>query len=166
MHAKFLASILAGSLALPIAVGGLVLVVPTIAEAANQATCRIHAVEASSEGDGKIPKELEFLADQLEGPAFAAYKSFRLLEAKDFQLELGTVVDQKFKSGHNVKLSLTGSKDSKLDFSTELLRGGSSLLKMDFSVKTGQIILLPVQRGDQTIIFAYQCKESAAKPAE
>jgi|JI102314DRNA_FD_contig_41_6227443_length_2095_multi_6_in_0_out_0_1 hypothetical protein len=158
MHAKILASTLASFLALPTLVGGLVVLAPSIADAAEQATCRIHAVEASPEGDGTIPKDLEFLADQLEAPEFARYKGFRLLDAKDFQLELGAVVDQKFKSGHNVKLSLLGSKDGKLDFHTELLRSGSSLINFDFSVKQGQIMLIPVRRGEQAIIFAYQCK--------
>jgi hypothetical protein len=159
MHAKILASTLATSLAFPTLVGGLVVLAPAIADAAEQATCRIHAVEASQEGDGTIPQDLQFLGDQLQAPEFARYKGFRLLDAKDFQLELGTVVDQKFKSGHNVKLSLLGSRDGKLDFHTELLRSGTSLIDMDFSVKDGQIMLIPVRRGEQAIIFAYQCKK-------
>jgi hypothetical protein len=158
MHAKILASTLASLLALPTVAGGLVLLTPAIADAAEQATCRIHAVEANQEGDGTIPKDLAFLADQLQAPEFARYKGFRLLDAKDFQLELGTVVDQKFKSGHNVKLSLLGSTDGKLEFHTELQRSGTSLIDMDFSVKEGQIMLIPVRRGEQAIIFAYQCK--------
>lgn len=159
MRTKILASTLACSLALPALLGGALVLSPAIAEAAEQATCRIHAVEASQEGDGSIPKDLEFLRDQLQAPEFARYKGFRLLDAKDFQLELGTVVDQKFKSGHNVKLSLLGSKDGKIDFHTELQRGGSSLINMDFSVKDGQLMLIPVRRGEQAIIFAYQCKK-------
>ncbi|MFV8755955.1 hypothetical protein ACNOYE_35840 [Nannocystaceae bacterium ST9] len=153
-----MASTLASLLALPISVGALVVFTPAIADAAEQATCRIHAVEASQEGDGSIPKDLEFLSDQLQAPEFARYKGFKLLDAKDFQLELGVVVDQKFKSGHNVKLSLLGKKDGKLDFHTELQRSGTSLINMDFSVKEGQIMLIPVRRGELMTIFAYQCK--------
>lgn len=159
MRTKILASTLACSMALPALLGGALVLAPAIADAAEQATCRIHAVEASQEGDGTIPKDLEFLRDQLQAPEFARYKGFRLLDAKDFQLELGVVVDQKFKSGHNVKLSLLGDKDGKLDFHTELMRGGSSLINMDFSVKDGQLMLIPVRRGEQAIIFAYQCKK-------
>jgi hypothetical protein len=159
MRTTILASTLACSLALPALVGGALVLAPALADAAEQATCRIHAVEASQDGDGSIPKDLEFLREQLQAPEFTRYKGFRLLDAKDFQLELGTVVDQKFKSGHNVKLSLLGSKDGKLDFHTELLRGGSSLINMDFSVKDGQLMLIPVRRGEQAIIFAYQCKK-------
>ncbi len=160
MHAKILASTLTSLLALPaVLVGGAITMSPAIVEAAvTSATCRIHAVEASQEGDGKIPEDLAFLAEQLQAPEFARYKGFRLLDAKDFKLELGTVVDQKFKSGHNVKLSLLGGKDDKLDFHTELQRGGTSLVNMDVSLKSNQIFLIPVRRGDQAVIFAYQCK--------
>lgn len=159
MRTKILASTLACTLALPALLGGALVLAPAIADAAEQATCRIHAVEASQTGDGTIPKDLEFLRDQLQAPEFARYKGFRLLDAKDFQLEVGTVVDQKFKSGHNVKLSLLGNEDGKLEFHTELMRSGSSLINMDFTVKDGQLMLIPVRRGEQAIIFAYQCKQ-------
>lgn len=161
MHAKILASkILASTLttllALPALIGGGLVLTPATAEAAvTSATCQIHAIEAKLEGDGKIPAELDFIADQLRQ---LQYKSYRLLDAKDFKLELGKTVDQKFKSGHNVKLSLVGDKDGKLELRTELLRGELSLLNVEFSLKNNQAILMPVTRGDETVIFAYQCK--------
>lgn len=160
IHSRFLASTFAGLLVVPaVLAGGITLLSPTLAQASvSSASCRIHAVEATPEGDGKIPENLQFLAEQLQAPEFAAFKSFRLLEAKDYKLELGKVVDQKFKSGHNVSLSLLGGEQEKLELRTELLRSGSSVFKLDFSMKVAQLVLVPVRRGDQAIIFAYQCK--------
>lgn len=163
MHSRILSRILASSLASLLAVPavfvGVTLVNPSVAEAAvNEATCRIHAVEASQEGDGTIPDNLQFLADQLQAPEFARYKGFVLLDAKDFKLELGKVVDQKFKSGHNLELSLLGGEKDKLELHTNLKRGSKSLVDVNFVVGSNQIMLIPVRRGDQAIIFAYQCK--------
>jgi len=160
MHSKILASSLASVLAIPaLFAGGLTLMTPSMARAGvSEAACRIHAVEASEEGDGKIPAELDFLADQLQAPEFARWRGFRLLGSKDYQLELGKVVDQKFKSGHNVKLTLLGGEKDKLELHTKLERGTSSLVDMDFVVGSNQIMLIPVRRGDQAIIFAYHCK--------
>ena len=166
IHSKILASSLVSLLAGPamlaapaLLAGALTFMSPDIAEAATNAACRIHAVEASKDGDGTIPKELEFMADQLRAPMFAGYKGFRLLDAKDFQLELNKVVDQKFKSGHNVELTLLGDKDGKLELHTKLKRSTTTLVDMDFGVGNNQIMLIPVQRGDSAIIYAYQCKK-------
>jgi hypothetical protein len=120
--------------------------------------CRIHAVEALEKGDGGIPENLDFLADRLRAPEFARYLEFRLIDTIDFQLKLNEVVDHKFKSGHNLELTLLGERESKLELNTKLKRGSSSLVDMDFVVGSNQIMLIPVRRGDQTIIFAFQCK--------
>jgi hypothetical protein len=158
MHSRFLASSLVGALAIAPAFG-LVLMSSNVAEAAVEtATCRIHAVEASPEGDGSIPANLQFLSDQLQAPEFARYKGFVLLDTKDFKLEIGKVVEQKFKSGHNLELSLIGGEKDKLELHTNLKRGSNSLVDVSFVVGSNQIMLIPVRRGDQAIIFAYQCK--------
>ena len=157
-YSKFLALSLA-SLMTPALIGAATFMTPTLSQAAvNDAACRIHAVEALEEGDGSIPADLEFLADRLRAPEFARYNGFRLIDTSDFQLELSKVVDHKFKSGHNVELTLLGEKDGKLELNTKLKRGSSSLVDMDFVVGSNQIMLIPVRRGDQTVIFAYQCK--------
>lgn len=159
IHSKLLASMFTGVLAIPAALTGATLLSPTVAHASvTSASCRIHAVEASPEGDGVIPDDLKFLAEQLQAPEFARYKGFRLVETKDFKLEVGKTVDEKFKSGHNLKLSLLGGEQDKLELRTELLRGGQSVVKMDMLLKFAQVVLIPVRRGDQAIIFAYQCK--------
>lgn len=160
IHSKLLASTFAGLLSVPVVLaGGITLLSPGVAHAnVTAASCRIHAVEATPEGDGTIPEDLQFLAEQLRAPEFAYYKGFRLLEVKDYKLELNTVVDQKFKSGHNVKLTLLGGEQERLDLRTELMRGGTSVVKMDISMKVAQVVLIPVRRGDQMTIFAYQCK--------
>ena len=153
-------SVLSGALVLPaMAVGGVALLNPSIADAAiTTASCRIHAVEVSPEGDGTIPAELDFLRDQLQAPEFARYKSFVLLDAKDFKLEVGKPLEHKFKTGHGVNLSLLGGEADKLELHTELTRNGTSLVNMDFSLRSKQIMLIPVRRGDSAVIFAYQCK--------
>jgi hypothetical protein len=162
MHSRILASSMASllSIAMPaMLVGGFTLLNPSVVEAAvTEATCRIHAVEARQDGDGTIPEDLQFLADQLQAPEFARYKGFVLLDTKDFKLELGKVVDQKFKSGHNLELSLIGGELDKLELHTNLKRGSKSLVDVSFVVGSNQIMLIPVRRGDQAIIFAYQCK--------
>lgn len=160
IHSRIWASALVGALTVaPVFVGGFVLVSPSLAEAAvDAATCRIHAVEATQEGDGTIPANLQFLSDQLQAPEFARYKGFVLLDTKDFKLELGKVVDQKFKSGHNLELSLLSGEQDKLELHTNLKRGSKSLVDVNFVVGSNQIMLIPVRRGDQAIIFAYQCK--------
>lgn len=160
IHSKLMASTLAGILSVPAVLAGTVaLLSPAVANAGvTSASCRIYAVEATEAGDGKIPAELEFLADQLQAPQFASYKGFRLLESKDYKLEVGRAVDKKFKSGHNVKLELLGGEKDKLELHTELLRGGTSMLQVDFSIKVAQLLLIPVPRGDQATIYAYQCK--------
>jgi hypothetical protein len=160
IHSRILASSMASLLAVPaLFAGGVTLLNPSVVEAAvTEATCRIHAVEARQDGDGAIPTDLQFLADQLQAPEFARYKSFVLLDTKDFKLELGKVVDQKFKSGHNLELSLIGGELDKLELHTNLKRGSKSLVDVNFVVGSNQIMLIPVRRGDQAIIFAYQCK--------
>ena len=160
MHSKILASSLASVLAIPaLLAGSVTLLSPSVAQAGvTEAACRIHAVEASREGDGTIPAELGFLADQLQAPEFARWRGFRLLGSKDYQLEVGKAIDQKFKSGHNVKLTLLGGEKDKLELHTKLARGNTSLVDMDFMVGSNQIMLIPVRRGDGAIIFAYQCK--------
>jgi hypothetical protein len=163
IHSKLLASTFAGllsSLVIPVGLAGVVtLLSPGLAEASvTSASCRIHAVEATPDGDGTIPKELEFLSDQLQAPEFARYKGFRLVDVKDFKLDVGAAVEKKFKSGHVVKLSLLGGEQDKLDLHTEILRGAGSVTALDFSLKVAQLMLIPVRRSDQAIIFAYQCK--------
>lgn len=156
IHSRILAASLGMS---ALFAGAVTLLNPSVVEAAvTEATCRIHAVEARQEGDGTIPADLAFLADQLQAPEFARYKGFVLLDTKDFKLELGKVVDQKFKSGHNLELSLISGELDKLELHTNLKRGSKSLVDVNFVVGSNQIMLIPVRRGDQAIIFAYQCK--------
>lgn len=160
IHSQLLASTLAGLLAVPAVLASAVtLLSPAVANAdVTAASCRIHAIEATLEGDGTIPAELEFMADQLKTGAFAQFKGIRLMESQDYKLAVGTAVDKKFKSGHNVKLGLLGGEQDKLELQTEILRGGTSVFKLDWAMKIAGLMLIPVSRGDQTIIFAFQCK--------
>ena len=158
IHSKFMASSLATVLALPALAGALTFATPDIAEAADKATCRIHAIEAKEQGDGKIPAELDFMADELKAPAFRIYKGFKLLDVQDFKLEIGKVEDNKFKSGHNLELSLLSKRGGKLELHTKLMRSDAVLVDMDFGMQSNQFVLIPVTRDDTAVIFAYQCK--------
>src|SRR5690554_3269729 len=142
LHSKLLASVLAGLVSAPVVFAGAATVLgPSVANAAvTEASCRIYAVEATQDGDGTIPADLEFLSDQLKAPEFARYTRVQLMEFKDFKLEAGKVVDQKFKSGHNVKLTLLGGEDGKLELQTELLRANTSVVKINFLIKVAQFV--------------------------
>ncbi|NVB42128.1 hypothetical protein G6O69_30170 [Pseudenhygromyxa sp. WMMC2535] len=160
-HSKFLASSLCAVMtALPavLVAGAVSLSAGTAQAALTKAACRVDAIEASPEGDGTIPAELSFLADQLQAPEFGRYKSFKHIGRHDFTLELSKVVEHKFKSGHTVELSLLGGEKDKLELRTDLARNGTSLVNMSFSLRAKQVMLIPVRRGDSAVIFAYQCK--------
>lgn len=160
LHSKLLVSVFAGLVSTPVLfAGAAALLSPSVANAAmTEAECRIYAVEATQDGDGKIPADLEFLSDQLKAPEFARYTRVRLMEFKDYKLQAGKIVDHKFKSGHNVKLTLVGGENGKIELKTELLRANTSVVKINFLVKVAQFVMIPVRRGDQAVIFAYQCK--------
>ncbi len=159
MNSKIIATALSCALALPALLVGSGLLAPSVAEAAvTKAACRVHAVEALEEGDGTIPAELAFMADQLEAPEFGRYRSYNLIGVKSFELELDREIEQKFKSGHSVKLTLLGGEKGKLELDTKLLRGSTTLVDLQFAVGS-QLVLIPVRRGDSMVIFAYQCKK-------
>lgn len=164
MQSKLLASTFAGLIGLvPVLAGGVALFSSSVADASvTTASCRITAIEATLEGDGTIPPELEFVSDQLK-KGFAQYRGIRLLDVKDYKLEAGSAVDNKFKSGHNVKLTLLSASDkdkNKIELEAEVERSGTSVVKLVLGMKLGGLMLIPVTRssGDQTTIFALQCK--------
>src|SRR5262249_34277523 len=85
---------LVATMLVPTLVATSVLAAPRVASAAvSKAKCQLHAVLLSKEGDGTIPKDLEFLRSTFETDEFAAYKGFYLLERKTLKLELETKSD-------------------------------------------------------------------------
>jgi hypothetical protein len=136
------------------------LTAPTIAQAAEKADCRISAVQASVEGSGEVPAELDFMRAELESPQFAGFKSFSLLDAKSLSLDLGKVKTTRIKPAHTVKLELLAA-DKRLSLHASIQGKSSSLVDMDYRIEDKGLMLFPVMRGDDAIIFAIQCATKA-----
>jgi hypothetical protein len=135
------------------------------AEAAEKAECQVHAVLASKEGDGKIPKNLEFLRKTLEADEFAWAKSFHLLDKKEFKLKVDKPKEATFKTGHAMRLTLLGAgEEGKLQyhFSLSGRDGTKPLVDADYSIERHGQILTGVgtyTEGDLAgkLFFAIQC---------
>lgn len=134
------------------------------ASAVQKADCEVHAVLASKEGDGKIPKNLEFLRETLEDDAFAAYKGFHLIDKKALKLALDKASESGFKSGHKLRLTLLGGDDGKLKFRADLTGrdGKTALIGTDYSIEDNGLLM--IQAGRYTsgeiagkLFFAIQC---------
>lgn len=164
--AKFMNRLLSAGLALglapALAFGGSVLL-PSVADAAvDKANCRVNSVLASKEeAKPRIPADLEFLREQLENDRFAAYKSFRLLEKKDFKLTLDKESNGKLESGHAFGFKLLGGDDKRLNIHASLhSKGGKKLLDTDYKIENNGIMIVGGgNHPDGKIIFAIQCKK-------
>ncbi len=104
---------------------------------AAKGVCKVHAVLASKEGDGTIPKNLEFMKEWLTDEPFDRYKSFHLLGSKKVDIALGKSPETAFKTGHKMKLSLLGGDETKLKLHLELTHQDrkESLFSMDYSIQ-------------------------------
>lgn len=145
--------------------------VATLATAAQAApskaakgVCKVHAVLASKEGDGKIPKNLEFMKEWLTDEPYDRYKSFHLLGTKKVNVALGKSPETTFKTGHKMKLSLLGGDEKKLKLHLDLTHrdGQESLVSMDYSIQDNGLFF--VQGGEHKsgevtgrIFWAIQC---------
>jgi hypothetical protein len=162
---RVLASVLATAL-LPAFAFGVTWMGPhTHAQAkVDKAGCQVHAVLASKEGDGKIPKDLAFLKETLQDDAFAAYKGYHLIDKKQLKLKIDKVSSASFKSGHKLRLTLLGGDENKLKLHADLTGrdGKTSLFGADYSIdNNGQLL---VAAGQATVgeiagklFFAIQC---------
>ncbi|GEM_PF-1260438 len=122
----------------------------------SKAACQVHVVEATTEGDGKIPAELEFMAEQLEG--LIGFKGFRLLESKKIELTIHQLDSQKFKR-HSLNLELLGG-DKKLKLRANLHSAtGKSLVGANYSIADNGMIMLPIVKKDKTgaTVYAIRC---------
>ncbi len=159
---RLLSASLAVALMPALAFGGSVLM-PAVADAAvDKANCRVNSVLASkAEAKPRIPAELEFLREQLENDRFAAYKSFKLLEKKDFKLSLNKLSAGKLKSGHEFGFKLLGGDEKRLQIHASLTsKGGKKLLDTDYAIEDNGLILVGGgNHPDGKIIFAIQCKK-------
>lgn len=159
---RLLSTGLALFMAPALAFGGTALI-PTSAEASDKADCQVTSVLASkAQKDPRIPKELNFLKEQLEDDRFAAYKSFKLLEKKSFKLNANKASKGKMKSGHEFAFTLLGGDDKRLKIHASLLsKSGKKLLNTDYSIDNNGIILVGGgKHPDGKIIFAIQCKSA------
>jgi hypothetical protein len=137
---------------------------PAAAASVEKADCQVHAVLASREGDGKIPKNLEFLRETLEDDAFAAYKGFHLIDKKTMKVMLEKASESAFKSGHKLRLSLLGGDEGRLKFRADLTGrdGKTTLIGTDYSIEDNGLLM--IQAGRYTsgeiagkLFFAIQC---------
>lgn len=141
-----------------------VFVAPQAAEAAGKANCRVHAVLASKEGDGKIPKSLNFLRETLQDDQFAAYKSFHLVDKKTLKLVDDAPANAKFSSGNRLGLTLIASKPKlKLHLELSSQDGAKNLVKTDYSIENNGMFMIGAGNFKQgeiagKLFFAIQCK--------
>ncbi|MCA9720616.1 MAG: hypothetical protein H6713_26270 [Myxococcales bacterium] len=148
------------------------LVTPAVASAAEAETakCQVHSVLALKTGDGSIPDDLKFLADQLSADQFAAYKSFRLLETKQFKLELNKPAVAAMKSGHKLTLEFLGSepetKKLRLRANLTSRTGEGSLVDTRLQFPSGGLLWVGgVRHDDGKLFFAIHCVQGeATKP--
>lgn len=131
---------------------------------AEKAVCKVHAVLASKEGDGKIPKNLEFMKEWLTDEPYDRYKSFHLLGSKKVELKLSKATATEFKTGHKMKLSLLGGDEKKLKLRLELTHrdGKKNLVAMDYSIEDNGLFFVQGSEhksGEVTgrIFWAIQC---------
>lgn len=128
--------------------------------AVEKAACKVHAVHGVREGDGSIPAELAFLEDQLRDDQFAAFKSFKLLEAKTLKLELKKPASAALKSGHEIRLELLGSADKRLKLHAMLSdrRGSKPLVSTDYVIESNGVLIVggPAYQNGK-LFFAIQC---------
>ncbi len=174
---KSLLSLALSSLLVPAAALAAVATVSTVAHAApaqkpsvkvssdaEKAVCKVHAVLASKEGDGKIPKNLEFMKEWLTDEPYDRYKSFHLLGSKKVELKVSQATEAEFKTGHKMKLSLLGGDEKKLRLHLDLTHrdGKKNLVAMDYSIEDNGLFF--VQGGEHKsgevtgrIFWAIQC---------
>ncbi|MCA9708665.1 MAG: hypothetical protein KDK70_22645, partial [Myxococcales bacterium] len=101
--------------------------------------------------------------EQLRDDQFAAYRSFRLIEQKALDLDLGKKAEVKFRSGNRLALSLMGNDDTRLKLHADLSSrdGKKSLLGTDYSMEDGGVLMIGAGKfEDGKLFFAIQCARS------
>lgn len=168
MKTRSLLSFALSSVLAPAAMFGAVAAAAPTAHAApakaKKAVCKVHAVLASKEGDGTIPKNLEFMKEWLTDEPYDRYKSFHLLGTKKADIVLGKATETEFKTGHKMQLSLLGGDEKKLKLHLALTHadGKKNLVAMDYSIEDNGLFF--VQGGEKEwnevtgrVFWAIQC---------
>ncbi len=163
---SIVASVLTAALVPALAFGSVMTAAETAhaAKPAKKGVCKVHAVLASKDGDGTIPKNLEFMKEWLTDEPYDRYKSFHLLGEKKVDVALGKPAKAKFKTGHKMELSLLGGDEHKLKLHLDLTYrdGKKSQVGMDYSIEDNGLFF--VQGGEHKsgeisgrIFWAIQC---------
>jgi len=134
------------------------------AEPAKRAGCQVHAVLASKDGDGEIPRSLEFLREALQDDQFAAFKSFHLVDKKTLSLTEGKTESATLNTGHQVKVTLRGSDAERLRLHLDLTArdGKAALVRTDYSIEHNGLFMIQAGTFKQEevsgkLLFAFQC---------
>ncbi len=162
---SFLATVLAGCLVPALAFTPVVLTSNVTQAAASEAECQVYSVLASKTGDGTIPDNLKFLAEQLRDDQFAAYKSFRLLGNQRLSLDVKQPKKASLSSGHKLSLEYLGAKESKLQLHATLLSrtDDKQLFNAIYSIDNNGLLMIGGVRGDGgKVFFAIQCRLNKA----
>jgi len=138
---------------------------PTTSHAAvGSAQCQVHAVLASKEGNGEIPKSLAFLQETLRDDQFAAYKGFHLVDRKTLTVSSGEESKASLSPGHRVGILLLGGDAKRLKLRLNLSErdGTGQLVGTDYSIEDHGVLLIqagPFKSGEiqGKLFFAFQC---------
>jgi len=132
--------------------------------AAKKGGCQVHAVLASKEGDGEIPRSLEFLRETLKDDQFAAYKSFHLVDKKTIGLAEAKAQSVTLSTGHQAKVTLLESDAKRLRLHLELTArsGEAPLVRTDYSIEHNGLFMIQAGKYKQEevtgkLLFAFQC---------
>lgn len=162
MTSRLLAPAFALLPVLPALVIASVAIVPAEVHAEiKAAACKVTAFLATKDGDGTIPADLQFLEEQLRDDQFAAFKGFRLLEAKTLKLGLNLPSTAELQSGFKLKLNLLGDEDQKLKLHANLLAPNRDKPLVDTAYKiddNGLLLVGGVRHLDGKLFFAIHCR--------
>ncbi len=161
MTPRILASALSAFLLPATVLGSLSLTSAEVRAEVKAAACKVTAFLASKDGDGSIPEDLKFLEEQLRDDQFAAFKGFRLLEAKTLKLGLDKSAVAALQSGFQLRLSLLGEEETKLKLHANLTAVGRDKPLVDTAYKidnNGLLLVGGVRHLDGKVFFAIHCR--------
>jgi hypothetical protein len=160
MTPRILASAFTALLLPATIIGGLSLTPAEVLAEVKAAACKVSTFLATKDGDGSIPVELKFLEEQLRDDQFAAFKGFRLLEAKTLKLGLDKPSVAALQ-GFQLRLSLLGEEETKLKLHANLIAPGRDKPLVDTAYKidnNGLLLVGGVRHLDGKVFFAIQCR--------
>ncbi|MBA3550093.1 MAG: hypothetical protein H0T76_26740 [Nannocystis sp.] len=161
MTPRILASAFTALLLPATILGGLSLASAEVRAEVKAVACKVTVFLATKDGDGSISPELKFLEEQLRDDQFAAFKGFRLLEAKTLKLGLDKPSVAALQSGFQLRLNLLGEEASKLKLHANLMAPDRDKPLVDTAYKidnNGLLLVGGVRHLDGKVFFAIQCR--------